>query len=233
MDALPSRNGRLLDDERRVRAGCRRAPRRRAAASSRARSCGRTEIRRAPGPAKSRRQRARSTSRAVSAPPGSSQPRISPKTSAARARQHAAQPQLRQHAIDPVRPLVDVLEEQDAAVRRVERERRPERRDQLRHRAAEQRPCRLAGPQRLAGRRARSSSPRPSLQQRQERALVVARRRRAPAGRSSIGPWSAVMPHCARQPRQQRRVVAVADEQLRRALRASPRSSSGSSWTLP
>src|SRR3954467_4756537 len=40
---------------------------------------------------------------------------------ALRPRQDAAQPQWRRHAIEPVRPLVDVLEKQDAAVRRIER----------------------------------------------------------------------------------------------------------------
>ena len=74
-----------------------------------------------------------------------------------RPRQQAAQTQLRQHAIEPVRPLADFFEEQDAAVGRIERVRRAERREQLRQRAAEQQagaPRRAEAP-RAAGARSR------------------------------------------------------------------------------
>ena len=139
------------------------------------------------GPGKSARQprdrrRARSTS-----PPGSSQPRISPNTSARARASTPLEPQLRQHAVDPVRPLVDVLEEQHAAVRRIERVRRPERRGQLRHRAAEQRTLPPRPARSTASPSGASSRPAPSLRQRQERALVVARRRRAPAAARASG----------------------------------------------
>ena len=69
------------------------------------------------GPGKSAVRRAM-TSRAVTAPPGSSQPRISPNTSARARPSTPLSRKLRQHAVDAVRPLVDVLEKQHAAVRR-------------------------------------------------------------------------------------------------------------------
>ena len=134
------------------------------------------------------------TSRAGS-PSGSSHPRISPNTSASRPRQDAAQPQLRQHAIDAVRTLVHVLDEEHAAIRRIEGVRRPERRDELRQRSAEQRAPRFARPQ-ISSPRAQLESGAASLNQPHEGRFVVAVG--PPARRpSSIGPWSAAIPALA------------------------------------
>ena len=57
-----------------------------------------------------------------------------------------AQSQLREHPIQPIRPLRHVVEEQDRAGRGIERVRRAERRDQLRQRPANQHAAGLARP---------------------------------------------------------------------------------------
>ena len=104
----------------------------------RARACGRTESR--SGPARENRRTDRPSPRgAVGSPDGSSQRGSSPMTTALARREQAGLPQLRHHAIEPVRALADLVEEQDVAGRRVEGVRRAERRQQLRQRPAEQR----------------------------------------------------------------------------------------------
>ena len=110
-----------------------------------------------------------------------------------RAAEHTAETKLSQHAVDLVRPLVDVFEKQHAAIGRREGEWRPQRGRQLRDRPAEERATHLPRPNcfetpgasstplpfRVNARKDRSSYP----------AAPLARRR------SSIGPCSAVMPH--------------------------------------
>src|SRR6185295_10477421 len=59
--------------------------------------------------------------------------------------EHTAEPKLRQHAVDAIRSFVDVFEEQHASIRWIERERCPQRRDQLCDRAAVKRTLHLAG----------------------------------------------------------------------------------------
>ena len=61
----------------------------------------------------------------------------------------AAQPQLHEHAMNSVRALADLVEEQHVAVRRLEGVGRLERAQQLRERAARKRPDRDARLQRL------------------------------------------------------------------------------------
>ena len=147
----------------------------------------------------SRRDSRATHRRAVGVPPGSSHPRNSPNTRADGAREDAGQPQLRQHAIDAVRPLPDVLEEQHAARRRIERVRRAERRGQLRERAADEHAgCASPVANRLERRRARS-----------RRAASVAARdtartcrgrsrpRRAPAAARSSGRGTTTIPRCS------------------------------------
>ena len=181
----------------------------------------------------SRRTGRPSTARAVGSPDGSSHRGSSPNTTAARPRQQAALPQLRHHAIEPVRPLADVLEKQHVARRAVRTRtacratpaaasacrraaaRRPRRAERLERRRRE-----LA--QRLAAGRARA-------ERRRGRSRLAPR----PSRPSSIGPWNATMPQFERQEREQRGEVAVADEQLARATRLRARSSSGSSCALP
>ncbi len=72
----------------------------------------------------------RMASTAVRRPPGSSHPRISPNTTRAGAAQHARLFELRQHAMQPIRALVHVLEEEEAALGRREGVGRAERGDQ-------------------------------------------------------------------------------------------------------
>src|SRR5687767_7711637 len=89
--------------------------------------------------------------------------------------QHAAEPKLRQHAVDAVRPLVDVLEKQDTALRRVERERRAERGNQLSDSPAKERPLNLARAKHFEtlGRELDAGS---VTGQREKRALVITSR---------------------------------------------------------
>src|SRR5688572_4490032 len=128
------------------------------------------------------------------------------------ARQDAAEHQLRQHPIEPVRAFVDVLEKQDAARRRIECVRRAERRYELRERPAKQPSRRLASPQhqQAVGRHREAAT---ALQQRHERALVVSRRaaRQPPFDHRTVERGHAAL---AGEKGQERGVVAVSDEQL-------------------
>ena len=65
------------------------------------------------GPGKSRMQLA-TTSRAAACRPARRSSGSSPNTTRRRAREEPAQPQLREHPIEPVRPLADFVEEQHA-----------------------------------------------------------------------------------------------------------------------
>ena len=165
------------------------------------------------GPAKPSSTR-RTASAPRTSPPGSSQPGSSLKTMAAGAADDAGLDQLRQQPIEPVRPLVHLVEEQDAAGRRVERERRPERGRELGDGAADEHARGLAlAPDLEAGRHQRAHR----LGDRHgahERVAVVA---------GAIGEAAfqhrAVEAHEAAsllQPRVDRRDVAVADEHLGR-----------------
>ena len=94
------------------------------------------------GPEQSRVVRVIASS-TVTAPPGSSHPRISPNTIARARASTPLSAKLRQHAIDSVGPLVDFLEKEHAALRWIERERSPKRGHELSDRTSEHRPVRL------------------------------------------------------------------------------------------
>ena len=131
------------------------------------------------------------------APPGSSQPRHLAEDDGRRASPSTpAQPQLRQHAVEPVRPLADLVEKQHVAGRRRERVRRAERRQQLRERAADQRP---GAPRRAAASRGRRAPARPAARRSGCRRNVTAIVRRRPrASRPSIiAPWTDARPTLA------------------------------------
>ncbi len=149
----------------------------------RAGACGPTESRTAPVRG-SPPSASAIAARAVGSPDGSSQPGSSPMTTAEARASRPAWPQLRDHAIQPIRPLADLLEEQHVSGRRREGERRPERRQQLRQRAAQQR----AGALRPAGSsRAPAAPARPSARGRHSAATndaaIVARFAAARGGR--------------------------------------------------
>ena len=167
------------------------------------------------GPGKPRDELGERRPAPAPAPPGSSHPGKSPNTMRRGACEHAGQPQLRPQPVEPVRPLVHVLEEQHAALGRIERERRAQRRGQLREVAAEERPARLA--RRRAPRVAGEVSS-PSGVGRGEGADQRAPRSYAPT--PPLQPAGDGRPverdEAARHgdERQQRREVAVADDRL-------------------
>ena len=168
-------------------------------------------------PGKVREQIRDDRARARTAVAGSSQRGSSPNTTAGARGEQAGEPQLRQHAIEPIRTLGDFVDEQHVPVRRIEGERRAERRQELGQRAADQR-CRrlrrdaasraadasIARPARRASARARTMS----------RSYAASPRARRP---SSIGPWNDTTPQRVVSHDEERRVVAVADERLGRA----------------
>ena len=132
----------VLDDDHWARRGLDAHVDARAGASSTDRSYVRMEIRTAPGPGNPTVRRA-ITSLAVRVPLGSSQP-ASLRTRAPGRGTDAAQSKLRQHAVDPIRPLIDVLEKRTQPSGG-EKQTASQRRDQLRDRAAEHRPLHLTG----------------------------------------------------------------------------------------
>ena len=157
------------------------------------------------------------TSRAVTAPPGSSQRGNWPKTIADARREPAAQAQLRQHAVQPVRPLAHFVDEAArgppaAGIRTASRATR----------AAASACRRTSGPAGLAGAersRARRATARPSgsvAQAAQERRGD--RRRRSPSRSrpSIIGPCTRRQADVARRETRGGRDVAVADERRAR-----------------
>ena len=166
---------RLFDDEPRRGAGddaARDAERQR---HRRRRRCGRTESRSAPARESPRTDRA-ITARAVGSPAGSSHRGSSPITTRRRARQQPGLPQLRHHAIEPIRPLADFVEEQDVA-RAADRTRTACRATPAAASACRRAACRRASPgaERLERRRrqlARSARARHSALD--ERVAVVA-----------------------------------------------------------
>ena len=151
--------GRFVEDERRRAARDDARPHAKRQADERRASCGRTESRTAPAPGNPD-STSSTTARAVTAPPGSSQRGSWPKTIADARREAAAQAQLRQHAVQTVRPLAHFVEEQHVARGRLEFERRRRASEQLRQRAAEERPAGLAAVDDLepVGRRARRAA---------------------------------------------------------------------------
>ena len=167
------------------------------------------------GPAKPRVS-SPTTSRSRGSPPGSSQRGISPNTMRRARDRIPGQPQLREHPVDTVRTLADLVEEQHASCWRIERVtecratrptgsacRRPACRPPLPSRSISSCGCAIS-PDRL--RRAQAAK---------ERVAIVAglAARQPPFDHRPVKRDDAAG---QRQPGQQRRVVAVADERLGR-----------------
>ena len=230
---------RLFDDQRRPSPAEHRGHDSERQRQRRDRRCDRTASPYSIGPGNPPSTR-RTVSRAVGLPPGSSHRGSALKTMAEARASSAAQPQLREHPIEPVRPLRDVVEEQHAAGWRVERERRAERRDQLRQRAAHQH---ARAPRRDAGFRARSSwispsgaacvtrcagtsrgrsPPAPARKAAFDHRAVKRRPCRTPASARSAATCcrcSRRTPSAAREPRRRRAAAAAARCRSRRARR--------------
>ena len=159
------------------------------------------------------------TARAVGSPDGSSHRGSSPDHDGGRAREQAGLPKLRHHAVEPIRPLADFVEEQTRSPRadRTRTACRAMRAAASACRRTAARAPRRAGPSRGAG---GASSPigsrRHRARSKESRSYPSAPRPSRPA---SIGPWNATIPQLQRQERQERRQIAVSDEGLAGAPR--------------
>ena len=168
------------------------------------------------GPGNRRAASAMTDARGAAGRRGSSHRGNSPMTTAAARAEQPGLPQLRHHAIQPVRALGHFVEEQDVTRRRIERERRAERGEQLRERSAQQRcrPPRRAESSRAAGAIMRRRSARACRPASNDVAVVAGRAARQTAVEHR--PVKRDDAAADRQAGQHRRDVAVADERLGR-----------------
>jgi len=132
-------------------------------------------------------------------------------------RQHSALGELGQQAVDPVRALAHVLEEQDGATRHVQRPGGAEQRGQLGQRASDDRPCGFARLERLQAGRREGAERLGARDRPEEGCLVIGRR----ASRQPALDHRPMNRHDAQRvkPAVQRRDIAVADQELPRLAR--------------
>src|SRR5207245_9067947 len=123
---------------------------------------------------------------------------------------------LRHHSMEPIRPLADLIEKQDVAGRRIERERRADRRQYLRQRPAEERSGGFAHTNRLEAGRRQLAHRLAVAHRRDERMTIVSG---CAATESSRQHRTVERDELAadREKCEQRREIAVSDERLPRA----------------
>ena len=210
-----SRHRRFLDDDRGRRAADDASPARRTAASAPGRPRGPTAARTRPGRERPRAGRTAPRARSASRPARRSAGTSPNTTAAARPRMPASRSCVIMRSSRYGRSA-DVVEEQHVPGGRLERVRRPERRRQLRQRAAEQR---APTPRRRETTRGPARAAAPPARAVATHAQRTPRDRSPSAPRDSrpsiIGPWNATTPARGRQPDLQRRDVAVAEQHLR------------------
>ena len=145
--------------------------------------------------------------------------------------QQACEAKLREEPVKPVRPFANFIEKQNMTGRRVEGERRRERRGQHRQVTAVERPGSLAAPDRLEARRRQLAERLAAAEGAHERPPVVSLLAEAePSG----DVWAVKTHRPARHETNARiEVTSLYPTTGLRAARTSAASKKGSIWTLP